>query len=246
MNYLTNAFQGLYSWFYSETSQTPQIRQIPEILQINTAHRGSFDPFYVNGHMYHAYGPCWSIDLAPDKNQAKEQYVQKIHQFELVVNLIEMNLDYDWCYYCNHASFIDIYTPDESSSFDSYNLYISKTTANQLFHIHTWPDGEAPELNEALIYLEVAAKVVEAQKNNKTIFIHCMAGLQRTSTFIIMCELLMDIDKVHTMTNDEIRHFIITMISELEKTAAGRRPTFPQFTLLTSDSFINAVRNSKH
>jgi Protein-tyrosine phosphatase len=203
---------------------------------------GDFSSFPVNTHMYHAYGPCWMIDGASNQIEAVKSYISSIKNFNLIINLIEVRAFGDPCHYIKYDSFKDLYFLSEEESSEDYDQYNSKNPENRLIHFHGWPDSGLP--NQLLSCLKVAKKVVEAQQRKESIFINCMAGFQRTCTFIVICELLMHADTVMLMDNDTIREFMKQTILQMTNTVPQRYPSVFQVKFLLGNLFIDFVRKN--
>lgn len=202
---------------------------------------GDHNPFIVNGRTYHAYGPAGPIDRAINKSIAAKEYVTKIHEHGVVINLIEKSNEPDHCYYMKYDFFKDFYEENPSKVLIWYNIHhSSQDPSKQLVHFHSWSDGGIPP--NVFACFEVAAIAVKAQNEGKTVFAHCMAGLQRTSIIIVMCELLHNSDQVSKMNNDEVREFIKGAIRQMNAHLHSRFPSIAQINFILGDKFIDAAK----
>lgn len=104
----------------------------------------------------------------------------------------------------------------------------------------TWKDETPPGLD----IINLAKDVVAHCNFDKPDMVFCRQGLQRTSTFVAIVELVRNEGCwEQDNSNDTARKVIVTVLQEMAIQDNGRIPTKSQLTTLLSDEFINAVRS---
>ncbi len=127
------------------------------------------------------------------------------------------------------------------TSQEEHNVHQTREGNKTLLHFKNWKDGKF-SLDVASKCIPLVKKVKKAFKNGLSVFIHCRAGWQRTSVFIVICQLLQKKDMLKSKSNEEIRGYIFSILEELSHTAQRRHPNLQQLEVLISDDFIEFMK----
>lgn len=196
----------------------------------------NFKPILVNGVPYHAYGPKY---YAGQEKKGMEEYFSDI--FNLVKPTVVVNLiakEEPGNYLQDEAFKAHFETARESDVRDTYTQKRGKAA---LYNIKNWNDADVPSEKTIDTLLGMAQQVTGEIARGQPVFVHCRQGLQRTSAFIAMCELVRLGPRLREMSNDQLRMFVVRTLEQLAETDNGRFPTQGQLQLLLSDEFLNRV-----
>lgn len=194
-----------------------------------------FKPFQVNGHSYSALGTYAGDTLKAQMNN----YIYYMLHFDLVINLIEeYGQTTPYFLYTENPYFQQHYKVESRGT----DKDIYRFGQRILYHFKKWCDGEKIEDQDISNIIELAKLVVDAQSENKKVFVHCLAGKGRTTLFIALCELVHKKDEIKRSNNDRVRFLIDDSLKQMARTLWRRRPNQTQLGQFYSDAFINKVR----
>lgn len=114
------------------------------------------------------------------------------------------------------------------------------STNAKVVNFKNWRDEAPPGAD----IIELARDVVANSNIDKPDMVFCRQGLQRTSTFVAIAELIRNEDCwEQDASNNIARKVIVTVLQEMASQDNGRIPTKSQLATLLSDEFIDSIRS---